>query len=564
MTHRIFKSICTVALLVLLATVIAAVPIALGYCTETLKNELELEANYIEKSISVGGTELLEQLFDEGKTRVTLIAPDGAILFDSEADISGMDNHLDRDEIAEAIENGEGYSVRYSDTLSLRTVNYARRLADGSVLRVSGDAVSGLKLLSGFTPVALIILICAVGVGILFAFHSSKKIVEGAELLVSDDVDESELYQELVPVFRRLVEQRRVISKQMDEIKLRRQELEAITENMADGLIIIDERTNIISCNKSALKILNADLAEFTAPSANISVLKLDQSKGFRDAIRSALLGKRVEKLHRTEEKIYRMIADPVMDDGTVSGVAILILDETEKERREELRREFTSNVSHELKTPLTSISGFAELIRSGLSGDNTVHFADNIYREAQRLISLVNDIIKLSKLDENAVELKLETISLKGICDDVASRLANVAEGRGISVSVSGDDAEVLTDAKLLEEVIYNLCDNSVKYGRDGGYVKMNVHMRDNGSTVLTVDDDGIGIPGDQLDRIFERFYRVDKSHSKDIGGTGLGLSIVKHSVSRLGIELSVSSSVGVGTRMTLVFSEPLNTDLT
>lgn len=563
MTQRIFRSICFVSLFVLLATLIATVPISLSYCTQTLKDALRLEAHYIADGMTSGDIEQLGDTAREGASRITLISAEGEILFDTAADITEMENHLDRGEILSAKQYGEGYSVRYSDTQSEKIVYYAMKLEDGSFLRVSGNAVSFVTLLSGLTPVALIVLIGALGVGVLLAFSSSRRIVEGVELLASETAEEEELYPELVAVFRRIKEQKRLINRQIDELEVRRHELEVITENMDDGLILIDAKANILSCNKSALRLISADRGDMGTPSGNLSTLPLELGD-IRSTVRSALLGKRLECTAKTEEKIYRIIADPVMSDGAVSGAAVLILDETEKEKREELRREFTSNISHELKTPLTSISGFAELIRAGISGENTAHFVDNIFRESQRLIVLVNDIIKLSRLDEGAISPQIEDVSVKAVCEVVAERLRGVAEKRGMTVTVSGSDATAPTDKRMLEEMIYNLCDNAVKYGKDGGSVEMKLEELSDGTLTASVEDDGIGIPADQLDRIFERFYRVDKSHSKEIGGTGLGLSIVKHSAARLSVDLSVSSAVGVGTRITLTFPKVFNADLT
>ncbi len=558
MTQRIFRSICLVTVFVLLATLIATVPISLRYCTQTLKDGLKLEARYIAEGLKLGGIDFLKDTSTEASSRITLISADGSIIYDTAADIAEMENHLDRGEIVSAMRDGDGYSVRYSDTQAEKTVYYALKLDDGSFLRVSGNAVSFLALLSGLTPAAVIIFIGALAVSVLFALSSSKRIVKGVELLASDSTEEEELYPELVEVFHRIKEQKRLINRQIDELEVRRHELEVITENMDDGLILIDAKANILSCNRSALKLIGQAPNGADTPSGNLSTLPLELAD-IRSTVRSALLGKRLECTARSGEKIYRIIADPVMSEGAVSGAAVLILDETEKEKREELRREFTSNVSHELKTPLTSISGFAELIRAGISGENTEHFIDNIFRESQRLIVLVNDIIKLSRLDEGAISPQIENVSVRAICESVAERLRGVAEKRGITVSVIGDDVKAPTDARMLEEIIYNLCDNSVKYGKDGGSVEMKAETLTDGTLTLTVEDDGIGIPSDQLDRIFERFYRVDKSHSKEIGGTGLGLSIVKHSASRLGIELSVSSAVGVGTRITLTFPKHL-----
>lgn len=554
MTHRIFKSILLVSLMVFIATISVAVPVTDRCCTEMLKSELRSEAYYIAMGIEASGD---EDIFVSEKLEndVALISANGELLFESGSSEVFV-AYSELEEVILARQNGEGYATRYSDIGAAKTVYYALLLDNGSVLRVSGQSVSALSLLLDLTAPAVIIFFCILGAGVLIAFRSSRTIVKGVGRMADESCEEGELYGEIVPIFRTISEQKRLISRQMEELSVRRNEFDAIINNMEDGLILIDDHANIISCNQSALKVIELGLTEARPESViSVSVLSLGISGELRDIIRAALLGQKSEELIRSDEKIFHIIADPVMSEGTVKGAAILILDETEKEKREELRREFTSNISHELKTPLTSISGFAELIRSGVSGDNTLHFADNIYKETQRLIVLVNDIIKLSRLDEGSSEPKLEEIPLKEVCKNVAARLENAAILKNITISVTGEELSAVTDEEILEEIIYNLGDNSIKYGKSGGNAVISVEKRSDGRVLITVCDDGIGIPRDQLDRVFERFYRVDKSHSNSIGGTGLGLSIVKHSAARLGIELSVSSVLGEGTRISLLF---------
>ena len=563
--QKIFRSICLVSALVLIASLIGAIPITLNYCTDALKKELKLEASYLAYGVEQEGVAYIENT--ENTNRITLISPDGSVLFDSFADTSSMDNHLDRDEILTAIKNGESYTVRRSSTLGSRTVYYAMVLSDGSVLRVASGVISPLSLLSGLTPIALIIFVLALLFALLVAFRLSRGIVRSLEKLDLEHPVDTPPFPELAPMLTKLSEQNTLISRQMDELRMRQSELEAITHNMADGLILLDSRARILSCNKSALGILGTH-PKPEELSGKPSILQLELGGGIRKLLRSAFLGNRDEQMIQYYEKIYRVITDPVMNDGAVAGVAILVLDETEKENREELRREFTSNISHELKTPLTSISGFAELIRAGLSGENTEHFADNIYKEAQRLITLVNDIIKLSRLDGRSPELEFKRVSLLSAAEGVVNRLKNVAEQRNISITLTGSDEEITASPGLLDEIIYNLCDNAVKYGRDGGFVRVTVTppAKEGEGASITVEDNGIGIPADQLDRVFERFYRVDKSHSKSIGGTGLGLSIVKHGVACHKAELSVDSTLNEGTRIRIVFPTEFafNTDLT
>ena len=564
MTQKIFRSACITALLVILAFFITAVPITVSFCTDAVKKELKTEAEFLLHGLDTVGFEYLYDTADKGN-RVTLISADGSVIFDNSATPTEMENHLDREEIREAIEKGEGYSVRRSSTLSDLKAYYAVRLTDGSVLRVSGRAVSLGDLLARLTPAAIMILAAALGISVLFALRTSKAITRELEKLDLEHPTEQTAYAELRPILKRLTDQSQLITKQMDELRRRRHEFESITQNMDDGLIIIDERARVLSANKIAASLLDLSTVEATEFTLNNqSLQKMGADKRVRQVISNSLLGTKGEAFISTEEKTYRMIAEPVMPDGAVTGVAILMLDETEKEKREELRREFTSNISHELKTPLTSISGFAELIRSGIAGDNVQHFADNIYKEAQRLIILVNDIIKLSRLDGKAPELRFAPTDLLLAAKTVADRLSPVAERNRITLSVSGTSETVTADKGLLDEIIFNLCDNAIKYGISGGTVDVTVGKRLDNRVQLSVADNGIGIPADQLDRVFERFYRVDKSHSKSIGGTGLGLSIVKHGVACHKGEVALESTFGKGTTVRVIFPTTFNVDLT
>lgn len=564
MTQKIFRSACLTALLVILAFFITVIPITVSFCTDAVKKELRTEAEFLLHGIETVGYGYLEDTAEKGN-RVTLISLDGTVIFDNSASPTEMENHLDREEIRKAMEEGEGYSVRRSPTLSAVKVYYAVRLTDGAVLRVSGSAVSVGDLIIRLSPAAFAILVAALGISVLFALNTSKGITRELEKIDLEHPSEQTSFDELRPILKRITDQSQLITRQMEELRLRRHEFESITQNMDDGLIIIDERAKILSANRIAYTLLDFDpteTAEFTLN--NQTLQKVGADKQVRRIISDSLLGTKGEAFISTEEKTYRMIAEPVMLDGSVSGVAILMLDETEKEKREELRREFTSNISHELKTPLTSISGFAELIRSGIAGDNVQHFADNIYKEAQRLIILVNDIIKLSRLDGKTPGLHFAPTDLTAAVRTVTERLIPIAERNGITISVHGESETVTADKGLLDEIIFNLCDNAVKYGKTGGKVDVSVERRHDNRVQLTVSDDGIGIPAEQLNRVFERFYRVDKSHSKSIGGTGLGLSIVKHGVACHQGEVSLESEFGKGTTVKVLFPAVFNIDLT
>ena len=361
------------------------------------------------------------------------------------------------------------------------------------------------------------------------------------------------VYDELRPIIGKLAAQNYRLARQMDELKIREGEFASITSNMSEGMLVINSRTNILSCNDGARRIfgIRGDLPR--------SVLMLDSSEGFRDCVGAALSGGNGYYEITRGEKHYSVIAASVAGDGIVEGAVIVIVDDTEKEEREALRREFTSNISHELKTPLTSISGFAELIRCGMAeGDEAKHFANNIHKEAQRLITLVGDIIRLTQLDGREAPYDEEPIDLYAVAEETEDRLTGVAEKAGVSISLSGSRVYVNGNRRILEEIVYNLCDNAIKYNREGGFVNIEVGER-GGSSVITVKDNGIGIPRDKQDRVFERFYRVDKSHSKSIGGTGLGLSIVKHAVAYHKGKISLKSEEGVGTEITISFSNDI-----
>lgn len=357
------------------------------------------------------------------------------------------------------------------------------------------------------------------------------------------------VYDELRPILGRLSSQNYRLAKQMDELKIREGEFASITSNMSEGMLVINSHTNILSCNDGARRIFGVvgDLPK--------SVLMLDSSEGFRDAVRAALSGKTGYYDITRGEKHYSVIAASVTDDGIVEGAVIVIVDDTEKEEREALRREFTSNISHELKTPLTSISGFAELIRCGMAeGDEAKHFAANIHKEAQRLITLVGDIIRLTQLDGREAPYDESPVDLYAIAEETEERLCGVAERAGVSISLEGERVHIAGNRQILEEIVYNLVDNGIKYNREGGFVRISL-WADGERAILSVKDNGIGIPEDKQDRIFERFYRVDKSHSKSIGGTGLGLSIVKHAAAYHDARITLNSTENVGTEIKIEF---------
>ena len=545
MKLRIFRN----TLIAILCFVIASTGITLNasykYFNTQLETELGQEAAYAAAGLKLGGADYLDSI-SEDEIRITWIDKRGKVLYDNRADASEMENHLDREEIKEAVADGYGTAIRNSGTMSVQTVYYALRLDDNTILRVSSNRYTFLTVLKGMIKAILFIFAFALILSALIAFRLSSRIVKPLENIDIDNPDEEEIYDELRPAVRRLKSQNQKILSQIDELKLQQAQLNATMESMSEGMIITNTKAEILSCNHSALRLLG-----FTGEGSPFHVLDLSKDDRFRYAVLSALEGKRSSCTMHIGDTYCEVIAAPVIHEGEKEGLVIMVIDETEKEKRDVLRREFTSNVSHELKTPLTSISGFAELIKNGLADEDTaVRFSDNIYREAQRLITLVNDIIRLSQLDGGEIPYDKEPVDLYQVASEVVSRLAPVAEKSDITLTLSGKSCYVDGNRRILDEIISNLCDNAIKYNSPGGHAQVIISDRQ-----LTVRDDGIGIPSDQQSRIFERFYRVDKSHSKEVGGTGLGLSIVKHGTIYHNAVIHIDSAPGKGTSISLEF---------
>ena len=547
MTKRIFRATLTVALTVLLASLILIVGVLHGYFQDRVLDELSSRTSYIALGIEHEGIDYLENGFPND-CRVTWVAADGAVLWDNREDPAGMQNHADRPEVHEALLLGRGHAARYSDTLSQKTLYYALRLSDGSVLRVSDTQYSvWILVLQALQPVALV-MVLAFCLALWLAGRLARQLVEPINAVDLNDPGEEIGYEELAPLVGKLRSQKRQINRQMEDLRRSREEFAAITENMSEGLIIIDRETRVLSHNAAALRLLDAQ-----APTEEDSVLALNREPGFRRCVEEALAGRRREELLEREDTCCRVLANPVEQDGAVTGAVLIVLDVTEKERREALRREFTANVSHELKTPLTSILGTAEILENGLvKPEDIPHFAGNIHREAQRLIGLVNDIIKLSRLDEGGAAAQWETVDLRATAEEVLRQLAPAAEKQQVTMMLEGGPTPVRGVPQIVEEIIYNLCDNAIAYNRPGGSVGVTLSSTPEGERV-TVSDTGIGIPQELRERVFERFYRVDKSHSG--GGTGLGLSIVKHGAAYLGARVELDSEPGKGSAFTLTF---------
>ena len=550
MNKKIFRSTLLVALLVLLASVVLIFGILIGFFENQIQTELKSEVDYISHTVQVEGNSFFES-FDSSSKRVTLISPDGTVLADTSHNPEDMDNHLSREEVKDALSNGEGRSVRYSDTRTEKTIYYATKLPDGNILRVSTKQVTAFTMLLGLLQPIIFVFAFAVVLSLILSYRVSASIVKPINSIDLDNPVPNEAYEELSPLLRKISAQKRTIEHRIREAKRHQEEFRLITENMSEGFLAIDERGVVLICNKAALRLLGIEFSE----GQNVFLLKI--SKELRYVTKNALDGKHAESEMSLDERTYNLIANPVFDGDKTIGAIILIPDITETHKREQLRREFTSNVSHELKTPLTSISGFAEIMKSGTTDESTVvDFSTVIYDEAQRLIALVSDIIKLSELDEGSINLVPETIDLLDLAKEEASRLIPGAEKANIDISVNGDNAKIHGVRKVIGEMLYNLLDNAIKYGKSGGYAKVEIKESISGVSV-SVKDNGIGIPVSEQPRIFERFYRVDKSHSKEVGGTGLGLSIVKHGAIYHNAKIDVESMPDVGTTITITFNK-------
>ena len=552
MTKRIFGGAFIVSLVAIISAVAMVLGVAYTKEQQLFKRQLEQQAMLLaatmENTSPDDDVESLRKLSHDihgtFENRITYIGQDGTVLFDNEADPATMENHLGREEVVAAKQSGTGTAIRESYTMSEMTVYCARVIGYGCIVRVAGTMDTVAARIAGMWWEVLLVVIIAAMVSLGVA----RVVVKPINSIDLKNPDIGESYSEIAPLLHRISEQNHEIDQQIAELTRSRKEFSLITENMSEGFIIIDSRTEVLSYNTAALKILGSD---FTGSSR--SVLVLNRSEAFRSAVEDALAGKRSETDLTLSEKIYQVIATPAFTGSSVTGAVMIILDITEKEAREELRREFTSNVSHELKTPLTTIYGISDMLVGGIvKPEDIPGFAKNIRDEAGRMITLIQDILKLSQLDENTFSDQRERVDLYELAQSAAERLRPQADEKHVIISVTGERSEFTGIATVLEEMIYNLLDNAVKYNKQGG--RADVDVRSSGDDiVVTVSDTGIGVPADSIDRIFERFYRADKSHSRKIGGTGLGLSIVKHGVSLHGGSITVKSSEGSGTTFTM-----------
>lgn len=552
MTKRIFLSTITVVVSVLLLSLALITGVLYEHFQKIQMDQLEVTEEFVEQGITLDGMDYLKNL-NANDCRITWIAADGTVLYDNQFDASQMENHRNREEVKQAMEGSAGTSFRQSTTVSERTMYYAKRMQDHTVLRLSVSQSSVLFLLGGMlSPICFILLAACILSGVL-SYRVSKKIVHPLSELDLKHPEQVETYDELSPFLQRIAAQNREIEHRVRELKKQQQEFSMITENMSEGLFVIDRNYQILSYNKSAVQIFSIE----NEPIGQ-NLLAVNRSQVFREAVDSALQGRHTQKNLTLNGRVYQIIANSVCSPDSeqeLVGAVLLVLDITEKEEQERYRREFTANVSHELKTPLTSISGIAEIIRNGIVRPEDIpHFAGKIYDESQRLITLIGDIIKLSQLDEDQVPLERESVDLLEISRDVVQQLSSVAKKNGVSLVAGGTHGSVYGVRQVLSEMVYNLCENAVKYNQKGGRVSVDVKQSDAAIT-LTVKDTGIGIPKAEQSRVFERFYRVDKSHSKAVGGTGLGLSIVKHGAALHHAVIELNSEVGEGTEIKLIF---------
>ena len=548
MTKRVFRSICLVAVVVLMAAMSVIMGALYSYFTQVQHQQLRTQAELAARAVDAQGMEYLEHLEDVD-CRITWISGDGQVLYDSEHASEQMENHLEREEIQEAMQTGSGESVRYSDTRMEQTIYAARKLSDGTILRVSTAQKTVVTLVLGMAQHICVVFFVAMVLALWLAGRLSQRIVEPLNKLDLDEPLECDAYEELSPLLRRIDSQQRKLRGQTEELKRRKREFDTVVGNMNEGLVLMNETCTVLTMTPAAARIMG-----LMRPYVGINFLTLDQAACMEQMLHTALEGQHMEQQAELSGNIYQIDASPVKSGGKVSGVVLLMFDNTQKERAEAQRREFTANVSHELKTPLHTISGYAELLKSGLvPASDMPEFFDKIYTEAQRMTRLVEDILKLSRLDEGS-GMQKEPVDLYALCADVVRELQPMAEKAGVKLTLTGASCMMEGIPHLVSGIVTNLATNAIKYNRPGGEARVEIRAADDAVTLI-VADTGIGIAPEHQERIFERFYRVDKSRSKEVGGTGLGLSIVKHAVMILGAQIELHSALGQGTTVAVRF---------
>lgn len=548
MTKRIFRATLLVGVAVLIASLALVMGVLYSYFGRVQESQLRDELSLAAVGVEKNGTDYLRAL-QSHQYRITWVRADGTVVYDTQADAETMENHAQRQEIQQALAAGEGESSRYSSTLLQKTVYYAQRLPDGTVLRLSAVRVTaGVLVLNMLQPILLVLAAALILSGVL-AGRLARRITEPLNRLDLEHPLENDTYEELAPLLRRMEHQRRQIDRQMGELRQRSEEFDQITGSMNEGLVLLDEAGAILSINPAARRLLDAD-----GDCVGQDFLTVDRDVTMSDALRQAAEQGHSEFRGERNGREYQFDVTRIQTEGRTAGTVLLVFDVTERAFAERNRREFTANVSHELKTPLQGIIGSAELLENGMVKQEDVpRFVGHIRAEAQRLVTLIGDIIRLSQLDEGE-PMPTEPVELLVVAREVAENLRSAAETRNVTVEVTGTPATVSGVRRLLYEIVLNLCDNAIKYNTEGGRVEVEV-AQDGGTAAVTVRDTGIGIPPEHQSRVFERFYRVDKSHSKASGGTGLGLSIVKHAVQYHHGVIQLKSEVGKGTEIRVTF---------
>lgn len=558
MTKRVFQSIFLCAAVTLILTAVFTTLFQYRTARENLQTQIEEEATYISEAFDTVESGARASLFDRigkiSQNRITWISENGEVLYDNRADANNMDNHLSRPEVSEAASDGTGESERDSATRKTETLYYALRLSDGSLLRIAAESASLWGVLaSTYSPLLLIAAVVLLLAGFI-AFVLTRAIVRPFNTLDLKHPLENKTYDELSPLLRRLDKQNQESHEQVRLLTARQEEFDLITSGMQEGLVIFSKDGTVLSANAAARAILSGETGG--------SYLQLCREKHYLSVVESALAGKAKTKKMKQGGRVYTLTATPVQNSLAGNAAVLFIVDITDSELSEKMRREFSANVSHELKTPLTSILGYTEIIGNGLAEESDIpKFADRIHKEAARLLTLIEDIIKLSQLDEDELRAEFVPVELSELCQNVLQELSQKAEKAGVTLHFSGSEQTVSGFEPSLYEMIYNLCDNAIAYNKPGGSVNVSLEKTPEDKIRLTVRDTGIGIAEEHLGRVFERFYRVDKSHSKETGGTGLGLSIVKHAALMHDAELSIESTPQVGTTVQILF-KPLKTN--
>ena len=548
MASKIFKSILSVAIAVLMASLIIITGVLYQYFGTIQESQLKDELSLAAEATQQLGESYLENL-DSDRYRLTWVNADGTVIFDSHADAATMENHADREEIKEALVSGAGSSIRQSSTLTGQTIYEAVRLNDGSVLRISVSRATALVLVLGMLQPIIIVLVIALVLSAWLAHRMAKKVVEPLNKLDLDNPTKNEAYEELSPLLHRIHAQHSEIKSQMQTLKRKQDEFDQITGNMKEGLVLLDSMGRILSINPAARTLFGAGIG-----CVGEDFLTIDRKQNMRLALEEAKTQGHADFRAKENGREYQFDLSRIDSDGNSHGMVILAFDVTEQVNAERHRQEFTANVSHELKTPLQSIIGSAELMENGIvKAEDVPRFVGHIRKEASRLVFLIDDIIRLSELDEGA-EMPHEDVSLKVLSEEVCETLADAAKLKDVSLEVTGDDGVINGVRRLLYDVVYNLCDNAIKYNNPGGSVKVSVAQNPS-EVLLSVQDTGSGIAPEHQDKVFERFYRVDKSHSKQSGGTGLGLSIVKHAVQYHHGKITMESEPNKGTTISVLF---------